>query len=85
MNCADAGQTRISRTAKFGLPPRALPRTHGNDGMQSATTSEPTAMFNEGRGVRSGEKRRWNERGRNDQIRDMLGARNDQSRNRSGG
>ena len=24
------------------------------------------------RGVRSGEKRRWNERGRNDQIRDML-------------
>ena len=25
------------------------------------------------RGVRSGEKRRWNERGRNDQIRDMLG------------
>ena len=30
-------------------------------------------MFNEARGVRSGEKRRWNERGRNDQIRDMLG------------
>ena len=33
--------------SEFELPPRVLPRTHGNGGMQSATTSELTAMFNE--------------------------------------